>query len=93
MIVGVLTVDIAVLDAQTLKDKRSVTHGFKQRLRNKFNVSVAEVHFGDVPKRCRFGIAMVSKEARPLHSQLDKIVDLVRHTRGMTLLEYERDIY
>ena len=93
MIVGILTIDVALFEAQTLKDKRSVTHGFKQRLRNSFNVSVAEVDYGDSPKRCRMGIAMISKEARPLHSQLDKIVEMVRHTRGMTLLEYERDVF
>jgi hypothetical protein len=38
-------------------------------------------------------MAMIAKEARPLHSQLDKIVEMVRHTRGMTLLEYERDVF
>jgi len=93
MMVGVLTVDLAILEARTLKDKRSVIHGFKQRLRNRFNVSVAEVAFGDSPKRCRLGIGMVSKEARPLHSQLDQIVDLIRRTGGLTLVEYEREVF
>ena len=74
MRVGVLTIELAILEARTLKDKRRVIKGFKDRLRNRFNVSVAEVGFGDAPKRCRLGVVMVSKETRPLHSQLDKIV-------------------
>ncbi|MEK6798598.1 MAG: DUF503 domain-containing protein [Planctomycetota bacterium] len=92
MIVGILKVDVALFDAQTLKDKRRVTHGFKERLRNKFNVSVSEVEFGDLPKRCLLGIAMVARESRPLHSQLDQIVEMVRHTAGLTLLNYEREV-
>ena len=92
MIVGVLTIELAIFDARTLKDKRRVVHGVKQKLRNRFNVSVAEVAYGDSPKRCRLGIAMVSKEARPLHSQLDQLVDLIRSVGGLTLLDYEREL-
>ncbi len=93
MNVGVLTLELAIFDARTLKDKRRITLGFKQRLRNRFNVSVAEVAYGDSPKRCRIAVAMVAKETRPLHSQLDKIVDLVRSTRGLTLVDYNRDFF
>jgi len=92
MIVGVLTIELAIFDARTLKDKRRIVHGVKQKLRNRFNVSVAEVAYGDSPKRCRLGIAMVSKETRPLHSQLDQLVDLIRSVGGLTLLDYEREL-
>jgi hypothetical protein len=90
MIVGVLTVDLAIFEAQTLKDKRRVIRGLKDRLMNQFNVSVAEVDFLNSPKRCRLGLAVVSGEARAVHSQLDHIVDAVRRTANLTLLDYER---
>jgi hypothetical protein len=93
MIVGVLTVEVAIFEAQSLKDKRRVILGFKQRLRNRFNVSVAEVGHGDSHKRCQLGIAMVSGDSRGVHSQFDKIVDMVRATAGLTLLEYEREVF
>ncbi len=92
MVVGILTLELATLEARSLKDKRSVIHGLKQRLGNRFNVSVAEVAYLDTPKRCRLAIAMVSREARPLHSQLDKLVDAVRATPWLTLIDYERSI-
>ena len=93
MNVGVLTIELAIFDARTLKEKRRVTQSFKQKLRNRFNVSVAEVAYGDLPKRCRLAVAMVSKESRPLHSQLDKIVDMVRSTNGLTLVDYNREVF
>jgi uncharacterized protein YlxP (DUF503 family) len=93
MNVGVLTLELATLEARTLKEKRRITQGFKQRLRNRFNVSVAEVAHGDLPKRCRIAVAMVAKESRPLHSQLDRIVDMVRRTPGLTLVDYAREFF
>lgn len=93
MIVGVLTVDLAIMEARTLKEKRRVILSVKQRLRNVFNVSVAEVEFLDTPKRCRLAIAMVSRESRPLHSQFDKIVDQIRHRTDLSLVDYERELY
>ena len=90
MIVGVLTVDLAIFEAQSLKDKRRVILGLKQKLRNRFNVSVAEVEYANAAKRSRLGIVMVTGESRPLHSQLDKIVEMVRRTHGLTHVDYSR---
>ncbi|MGI0149130.1 MAG: DUF503 domain-containing protein [Thermoplasmata archaeon] len=91
MMVGVLTVDLAIFDAQTLKDKRRVVLGLKQKLRQRFNVSVAEVDTADKAKRCRLGLAMICGESRPLHSQFDQMVDLIRSAAGVTLLDYQRE--
>ena len=41
--IGVLTLDIQVPDAHSLKDKRHVVKSLKDRLRSRFNVSVAEI--------------------------------------------------
>ena len=93
MIVGVLTVDVAVLDARSLKDKRRVILSLKQRLQNSFNVSVAEVGHQDAHKRCLLAMAMVSQDTRSMHSKFDKMVDLVRRMKGLSLVDYERTIY
>jgi len=92
MVVGILTLDLATLEARSLKDKRSVIHGLKKRLGNRFNVSIAEVAHLDTPKRCGLAVAMVTREARPLHAQFDKLVDVVRATPRLTLIDYTRNI-
>ena len=92
MIIGVLTVELAVFEAQSLKDKRRVIQSVKQKLRNRFNVSVAEVGYDDSPKRCRLGIVTVSNESKHVHSLLDNIVDLMRRVGEMTLLDYQREL-
>ena len=92
MIVGVLTLELAIFDAQSLKDKRRVIQSVKKKIANRFNVSVAEVAHADAAKRCRLGLAMVSTDSRMIHSQLDKIVDVVRACGGLTLLDYDRTL-
>jgi uncharacterized protein YlxP (DUF503 family) len=92
MIVAVMTIDVALFEAMTLKDKRRVLQSFVTRLRDKFNVSVTEVGYGDSPKRSKLGVAAVSTDTRAAHAVLDKIVEMVRHTGGMTLLTYEREM-
>ena len=93
MIVGVLTVEFAIFEARSLKDKRSVVASVKRRLRSRFNVSVAEVEFHDMLKRCRLALAMVSNESRALHSQFDLMIELVRRAPGLSLLEYHRELF
>ncbi len=93
MIVGVLRIDLAILEARSLKDKRHAIKGLKQKLRDRFNVSVAEVDHHDVHKRCTIGLAMVSTDSRAMHSQFDQMVDMVREARMVSLLDYEREFY
>lgn len=92
MIVGVLTVDLMVYDARSLKDKRRVVKSVIQRIRDGFSAAVSEVEYHDMHNRCKLGIAIVSNDARVIHSALDRIVDAVRADRRVSLLEYNRTL-
>ena len=48
MHIGVLQFSMEILGAESLKDKRRVVQGIKDRLRRNFNISVAEVDDHDV---------------------------------------------
>jgi len=93
MIVGLLTIDLAIFEAQSLKDKRRVIRGLKERIRGRFNVSVAEIGHANAAKRCTLGVAMVAESARPMHGQFDLIVELVRTVGGLTLVDYQREFF
>ena len=93
MIVGVLRVELAIYEALSLKDKRRVVKGLKDRLAHKFNVSVSEVDALDVRQKAVLGIAMVANEARFVQSCLDKVVDYIRMAPGAALVNYETEIY
>jgi len=58
--VGVLTLELRIEDAHSLKDKRHVVKGLKDRLRARFNVAVAEIDFEDVWQRALVAAVTVS---------------------------------
>jgi uncharacterized protein YlxP (DUF503 family) len=60
--VGVLTLELHIEDAHSLKDKRHVVKSLKDRLRGKFNVSVAEIDFHDLWQRSLVAAVTVSTE-------------------------------
>lgn len=93
MIVGVLRIELAVYESQSLKDKRRVIKSLKDRLAERFNISIAEVEALDSRKRAVLGVAVVGTDTKFVHSSLDKVVDFIRRQGRATLVNYEREIY
>ena len=58
--IGVLTLEIVVEHARSLKDKRSVVKSLKDRLRERFNVSVAEIDGMESWQRAVVAVATVA---------------------------------
>ena len=88
MIVGILSLQISVFDAMSLKDKRAVVKSLKDRISNKYNVSIAEVDHCDNIRTSVLGVAMIAGETRFITSALSKIVDFVRAIPQLTLVDY-----
>lgn len=78
MIVGSLQVRLLVRESRSLKDKRQVVRSIKDRIRNRFNVSVAEVEEHDHRQLVVLGFAMVSNEAAHVRSTFEEIVQALR---------------
>ena len=92
MIVGTLTIELVVGGAYSLKDKRRVIKSLKDRIRNKFNVSVAEVDHQDSWQRASLGVAVVGTDGQFANAALSKVIELVRSTRGASLVDYDLEI-
>ena len=58
--IGVLTLELRIEDAHSLKEKRHVVKSLKDRLRHKFNVSVAEIGDQDLHNSAVIAVALVS---------------------------------
>jgi len=71
--IGLLTLDVLIPGARSLKDKRRVVKSLKDRLRNRYNASVAEVDFLDEWRRARVAICVVARESRFANTQLNEI--------------------
>ncbi len=93
MVVGTLTLKLAIFAAYSLKDKRRVVGSLKDRLKGRFNVSVAEVGSLDRWQQAELGVAMVARDGQSVQSALDKLVDYVRQDTSASLVDYEIEVF
>jgi uncharacterized protein YlxP (DUF503 family) len=93
MHVGVCRVTLRLPENASLKGKRQVVRSLTQRLRNKFNVAVAEVDGQDSWQLAGLGVTCVSNDARHAREQLDRVVAFIANTRlDAELLESEIEV-
>ena len=78
MTVGLCTVELFIPDGHSLKEKRQVLQSLKTRLRDKFNLSVAEVGDQDLWQKAILGMACVANESAHVNQVLDYAVNLIQ---------------
>lgn len=88
-VLGLLHLELDVVQAQSLKDKRRVVKSFKTKIGNEFNVSVAEVAGLDSHRRCVLAMAMVANDRVYIEGALQKIIRLAASHRDMVLVNEE----
>jgi len=74
MIVALLSVELYFPGARSLKDKRMVLRGVKDRLK-KFNVAVSEVEHHDLWQRAGLGIVAISTDRQHVEAELAAVAD------------------
>jgi len=92
MVVGSARVQLLIREARSLKDKRQVVRSIMDRMRNSFNVSVAEVGAHDQRQVAVLGFATVGAEAGPVRATLTKIVDALRVHPVAEFVSHELDV-
>jgi hypothetical protein len=79
-------------DNSSLKGKRRVLKRVIDRVKQKFNVSIAEVGDNDKWQRAQVGFCVVGNDKRYVNSSLDKIADFINDLRVVDLLNSEIEI-
>jgi uncharacterized protein YlxP (DUF503 family) len=90
--IGVLQLELEVIDAMSLKDKRRVVKSIKDRIAHGHNVSIAEVGALDEHRRSILGIAMVSNDRRYVEGALSKLVDFVKMVPQVSITDYQIEL-
>ena len=93
MVVGVSTWELSLPGCASLKEKRMVLRSLKDRIRHRFNVSVAETRHQDVWTRAELTVALVATDGRFADSVLTKVDTLVEDDGRAVILATRRDLY
>jgi hypothetical protein len=93
MPVGLLTLEIHISDAQSLKDKRHVLRSLKDRLRAHFNVAVSELDHQEVWQRSRVGVVTISGDVKHLEESVQAIASESERILGRDLVSSQIEYF
>ncbi len=92
MFIGVLRLAVHLPDPGSLKSKRHLLRSAIDRVKAKFNVSIAEVAENDLWQKSVVGVAAVGNDHAFVNGVLDKVADFVASMHGGQILVTARDI-
>jgi uncharacterized protein len=81
MHVGIARVRLTLAENSSLKGKRMVVKSIAQRVRNRFNVAVAEVDTQDAWQVATLGLVCVSDDRRFTNEMLSKVIEFIESER------------
>lgn len=73
MVIGVLSLEFFLPACRSLKDKRRIILRFKDRVRGRFNVALAEVDFQDIWQRARIAVVTLNSDRKVVDQMLRRI--------------------
>ena len=85
-----MEVDVRILDARSLKDKRQVVKSIIETARRRFGISAAEVGAQESWQRARLGFAVVSSSATQAEHVLDDVERFVWSQPSIEVISAER---
>ena len=92
MPVGVLTLDIRIPWAHSLKEKRAVLQKMRDRLRSRFNVAIAELDCQDLWQQATLGVAAISSSRPLLEEVLRRVLQESEKILGDDVSDYNLEI-
>ena len=87
MVIGVCTVELHIPDQGSLKGKRQVLLSLKDRVRQKFNVSISELDGHELWQRSVLGVACISNEKRHVNQQMDQVLSMIRRMPSVEVIQ------
>ena len=93
MHIGVCRLMAHLPQSGSLKAKRQVARSLTQRIRNQFNVAVAEIDDNDLWQRLTLGVCCVSNDSAHADQMLSRVVSFVEEFRDdLVLLDHQTEI-
>ncbi len=93
MVIGVGQIELFIPESGSLKSKRFVLKSIKTKIRNKFNVSVAEVENNDKWQRCSLGVAVVSNDRKIVDSTLNQVINFIENDFRVEVIDQSIEIF
>jgi uncharacterized protein YlxP (DUF503 family) len=91
MVVGVCHIGLIIHDSASLKGKRQALKKVIENVKNRFNVSVAEVGAHNLWQRAEIGISVVGNDKSVINSVIDRILNFIEGLHVVEVIEHDME--
>lgn len=91
--VAVCLLEIHIPEATSLKQKRQVVESLVKRLRNRFNLSAAEVGHRDLWQRSELGLAAVCQNSASADRVMEQALSYIERDSRISVISWEKELY
>ena len=92
MTIGVLKLVLFIQDSNSLKEKRMVLHSLKAKLRNNFNVAIAQIDDEDKWQKATLAVVGVERDRKNMNSTLSGLLNFIEKFNSISLIDYEMEL-
>lgn len=92
MVVAVCRIELYLPNGASLKGKRMILKSLKDRIKHRFNVSIAEVEDQELWQKAVLGVACVSNEQFHARQIMDQVISIIRGTPTVEVLACEMEV-
>jgi len=93
MIVGTCQIEMLIYESNSLKEKRHVIKSIIERIKSRFNASVAEVDYMDLWNRSVVGVSVVSNSKTLCESSIAKIIDFIDNDERVEIINHIMEVF
>ncbi len=87
MVVSLCVVELLLPGSRSLKDKRILIKGIKDRLRARFNLSLAEVDYQNLWQRAKIGMVSIASSKDVLNTTINKAIEIIESNAQCEIID------
>ena len=92
MVVGILRIELHLHDNRSLKGKRKIVRSMVDKVKNKFNASVAEIGSNDKWQKIELGVSTIGNDRRHIDASLNNILAYIESLYLAEIVDSEIEI-
>jgi hypothetical protein len=92
MVVGVAKLSLRLPGNKSLKGKRKVIKSIRERLRQRFNLAVAETDAQDLWQTAELGLVAIGNQSGYIDSKLDKAINFIENMQIAEIVDIQREL-
>lgn len=93
MVIGACSLKLMLFESNSLKEKRHIIKSIIERLKSRFNISIAEIDLNDSWQTSVIGFACVSNDSSHANKVLSNVIKFIDNDNRVEIVDYEIELF